>query len=186
MAVCTLKRFEAEGSRPEDKACAEWVLKYCMYKIQLGFVGLYENMGFIFKYIFAPLARINPIGLYPSDALGQKLAGKLLEDVKFRNNLTYETYLPTKEGEHLKRLEDAAASIFYAEGIFAKIKLGMKAGTLPKGKPEKLLDEAQKAGVITAEEVSQVRGFQKLWIDAIMVDSFEVDDYLSHKMEHSV
>jgi acyl-CoA dehydrogenase len=186
MAVCILKRFEAEGCRPADKVCAEWGIKYCMAKTQTALVGLYENMHPLFKYLFAPLSRINPIAIMPSDKLGQKLAVALLENNDFRNNLTEGVYLPKDENEALGRLEAARESVFKADGIMGRIKAAVKSKNLPKGRPDELIDAALRANIISAEEFNFLSGAKALWLDAIMVDAFEIDDYLSYQMEKSV
>lgn len=186
MATCILRRYEAEGSRAEDKIAAEWGIQYCLSKVQTALVSLYENMHPLFKYVFAPLARINPIGLYPSDKLGSKLAVKLLEDDQFRNNLTDGVYYPKDANDALARLEAARDSVIKAEALMAKIKTAIKAGTLPKGRADELIDAALKANVITTDELNFLNGAKALWLDAIMVDAFELTDYASYKMEHSV
>ena len=186
MAVCVMRRYEAEGCRVEDRVCVEWNLKYCMAKTQAALVGLYENMHPAFKYLLAPLARINPIGIMPSDRLGQKLAMNLMENDDFRNNLTDGVYFPKSETESLGRLEAARNSIIKADSVMAKIKAASKKGDLPKGRPDEMVDAALRANIITADEFSFLSGAKALWLDAIMVDAFEIDDYLSYEMKNSV
>ncbi len=184
MASCTLRRYTAEGSREEDRECVEWVLQYCMYETQKAFEGLYENMGWGFKYTFGLLSRINPIGTMPADWLGHKLAKRLLEQGEFRDHLTADIFMPDAK-EHLSVLEKAHATVYEMEPVLARIKAASKEKRLPKGKPEMLVKEALAAEIITKEEAESLKKANELWLDAVMVDSFEIDDYLSYQMKSS-
>ena len=185
MATCAIKRFEAEGEKPEDKVCLEWVLRYCMAQTNEAFIGLYDNMHPIFR-IHAFMARLNPICRMPSDRMGQKLATALLEDTKFRDNLTQEIHLPKDEKEIMARYEKGYELIAGTKDIARKIKAAVKAGELPKGKVNQLVDAALEAKIITAAEAETMAGAVTLWHDCIMVDSWEIDDYLSYAMKKSV
>jgi len=186
MAVCIMKRYEAEGTRPADKVAAEWALQYCLAQTQKGFVALFENMHPIFKYTLAPLARLNPIGIMPSDRLGQKLAMNLLESNEFINNLTDEIFIPKDEKDHLNKLERARSTVIAADGIMAKIKAAIKAKELPKGRAEDLTQQALEKNIISQAEFDDLKKFKELWLDAIMVDSWEIDDYIDYSMKTSV
>ncbi len=180
LAVCILRRYEAEGSREDSREAVEWGAQYCLYEIDRAFAGLYANMPKLVRYSWGVFHRINPIGSMPGDKLTHKLAKKLLEKEGFRDVLTREIYIPKDSDEALGRLEKAFNMAHDAEGLLAKIKAASKAGTLPKGKPEQLIDEALKADVINELEAATLKKAKDVWIDAIMVDSFEIEDYLGH------
>lgn len=184
MASCVLRRYQAEGERKEDKDCVVWLMEYCFAEIQKAFEGAYDNMGLAFR-IMNFFSRLNPIGVAPKDWMMHKVAKKLLSNESFRDNLTVDVYMPKEEKEHLSRLERAFASAIQMEGILARIKQASKEKKLPKGKPETLLKEALAADVITKEESEALKKSSALWIDAIMVDSYEIDDYLSFEMKTS-
>ena len=185
MAACVIRRYEAEGEREEDKACAQWALDYCFAEINKAFIGLYDNMSPIF-FLHGWLARLNPIGCGASDKLGQKLAVALLEGGKFRDNLTEELYIPTDENEALGRLEKAFNLVGETAEISSKIKAAIKDGTLPKARVSTSIEAAQKAKVISTTEAKKMQAAQELWLDTVMVDSWEIDDYLSHEMKKPV
>jgi acyl-CoA dehydrogenase len=180
MACCIIKRFEAEGERKEDKDCVEWALKYCMAQTNEAFIGLYDNMSPIFR-VHAFLARLNPICRMPSDALGQKLVKALLSDGKFRENLTEEIYLPTDEKEMMAKYEKGFELIHSTKDIVKKLKAAVAAGELKKAKVPALLEPARAAKIITEAEFAQMTEAVALWHDCIMVDGFEMDDYLSSR-----
>jgi acyl-CoA dehydrogenase len=186
LATCAMRRFEAEGERKEDKIAMEYAVQYCLAEIQKAFSELYDNMGSPFKYTLGFMARINPFGGVPSDKLGHKLAMKLMERGGLRDNLTTEIYLPKDDEESLGRLEKAFNLALEAEDLLAKIKLAMKEKKLPKGKPENMIAEALEANIITELEAASLKKAREVWLDAVQVDSFAIDDYLSYEMKNSI
>jgi acyl-CoA dehydrogenase len=184
MAACVLRRYQAEGERKEDEACVKWLMEYCFAEMQKAFEGANENMGLPFRIINF-FSRINPIGVAPSDWLTHKLANKLISSADFRDNLTTEIHMPEDNKEHLKRLENAFHSVAEMEGILNRIKQASKDKKLPRGKPDALVKEAVAADVITKEEADALKKAQSLWLDAVMVDSYEIEDYLSFQMKTS-
>jgi hypothetical protein len=62
----------------------------------------------------------------------------------------------------------------------------MKEKKLPKGKPENMITEALEANIITELEAASLKKAREVWLDAIQVDSFELDDYSSYQMEKSI
>lgn len=185
MASCVMRRYDAEGENKEDAIAAKWALDYCFEEINKAFVGLYENMHPMFK-IHALLARLNPIGFGNSDKSSQKLAKTLLDDSELRKNLTKEIFLPKDENEHMNKLERGFAMIHETDQIVLKIKDAIKAKELPKAAIGNLIDQAKEQKIITAKEAKTLAEAGELWHDAIMVDSWEIDDYLTHRMKKSV
>ena len=185
MAFCVMRRFEAEGRRKEDAACVEWVLQYCFTEAQKAFEGLLENMHPVIRYTLGWICRINPIAVMPSDRLGSRVARKLYNDSSFRDNLTGGMYLPLTGDSHMVKLEKAYQLAEQLEPVIAKIKQASKERKLPKGKPEMLVKTALDAAIITQAEAHRIEEANKIWLDAVMVDSFEIDDYLSYQMKTS-
>jgi acyl-CoA dehydrogenase len=185
LATCALRRFEAEGETKEDKIAMEYAVQYCLAEIQKAFVELYDNMPAPFK-ILSFMTRINPFGGVPSDRLAHKIAEKLMEKGGLRDNLTTEVYLPKTDDEHLGRLEKAFNLALEGEDLLAKIKQAMKEKKLPKGKPENMIAEALEANIITELEAASLKKAREVWLDAVQVDSFELDDYSSYQMEKSI
>lgn len=185
MATCVMKRFEAEGSKKCDEVAVEWVLQYCFAKVNEAFIGLYGNMPVFFK-VHEMMARLNPIATMPSDKLGSKLATALANDEDFRESLTGEIFIPKDEEDALGRLEKGYQMAQDAQPIIKKIKAGIKAKELPKKRVKFLVEDAKKVKVITAQEAKFMEEALAVWHEAIMVDSWEIDDYLGYEMKKSV
>jgi acyl-CoA dehydrogenase len=79
--------------------------------------------------------------------------------------------------EAVGRLEKAFRLVSEAAPTLERIKFACKAGQLPKGSPETLVDAALEAGVIASREASVVREAIAAREDAIQVDSFTLAEY---------
>ena len=65
------------------------------------------------------------------------------------------------------------------EPVHKKIREGIKSGHLPKARPERLLDRACEIGLITDAERSLAQEAEAARAEAITVDSFTLEEYLS-------
>lgn len=182
LALCALRRFEAEGRREEDLPLVRWSVEHALARIQTAFEGIYRN----FEGPAAPLlrtlgawwCRINLIGHAPSDALGARIAAVLRRPGEQRERLTSGVFVPADPEQALGRLERAFSLLAEAVPVLDRIAKASRAGQLPSGPPESLLDAALAAGLIRGEEAEKVREAAAARQDAIQVDSFPLDEYL--------
>jgi acyl-CoA dehydrogenase len=191
IATSVIRRFEEEGRKPEDKMYLDWCMAVAFHKIQDAFDGIFGNMyadslpffvrGPIYWIFKGPVrwwSRLNFVGLAPTDRLTHRLADGLLHNEEQRERLTYGMYMPTKVTEGLGRLENAYKVAREAEGIEKKVRKAVKAKKLQK-KSRTLLADALKAGVITESEHQLLAEADRLRLDAIQVDDFSQEEYLS-------
>ena len=94
--------------------------------------------------------------------------------------------MPKSDEPGLGELEEVFKMSFEANSIIKKIRSAIKAGTLPKNKPERSVDEALSAGVITQAEADLMNTVEKRRYDAIMVDSFTVEQYKAKDLKTPV
>lgn len=182
LAIATLRRFEAEGQRPEDLPLVHWSLQYALAQLTPTFEGILENLnipvlGQILRWIGLPLLRLNPISLLPSDALSSMVATKLQTPSLERDRLTSGIHIPTDTDQGLGRLEIAFIQVHDAQPILKKIKQASQEGRLPKDKPETLLALAYEQGIISEKEKNLVSEAEAIRHDAIQVDAFTFEDY---------
>lgn len=182
----TLRRFEAEGRKAEDMVYVHFVCKWGFSEIQKAFDGIFDNMfdGFpipgvnwFFKEILGGWSRINSIGSQSADGLGTRVVRTILSETEQRNRLTEGIYYPTDRNQQLARLDYAMSVVLKAEAAEKKIRQAVKDKKLPKKKVAQLIEEAQKAGVITAEEVALMKESVTVAYDAIQVDDFDQAAY---------
>ena len=117
--------------------------------------------------------------------LGHRVAKAMQQPGADRDRLTTGMFVPEEDGEALQRLELALQLSAEAEPVLKKIKDAVRAGTLPRQRPEQLVDEAMLADVVTKDEGSLVRKAEKARLDAITVDAFTLAEYLDPHHQHS-
>lgn len=177
LATATLRRFAAEGKKPEDLPLVHWAMEYAFAQIQEGFEGILNNISLPLAKVVAVWWRLNPIGTMPSDKLGAKVAHMLQTPGNLRDKLTSDIHIPTNTEEALGRLEQAFTLSVQAESILKKIKTASKVGKLPAEKPENLIRNALESGVISVDEMKLLTKAELCRNDAIQVDSFSLEEY---------
>jgi len=176
LALCALRRFDAEGRREEDLPLLRWSVEHALVRIQTAFEGIFRNFegpaAPFLRHFGAWWCRGNTVGHPPSDRLGAQAATTLRHPGEQRDRLTAGLYLPADPQQALGRLERAFTLATGAAPILDRIAKATRAGTLPTGAPESLLDAAVAAGVVQPDEAEQVREAAAAREDAIRVDSF--------------
>jgi acyl-CoA dehydrogenase len=182
LAVCVLRRFEAEGRRPEDRPLARFALDECLADMQRAREGILRHLrvpglGFLLRGPVSWWARLNPFGAGPRDEDGAACARVLLAPSAQRDRLTEGVYLPQSADEPLARLEHALRASVAAAPLLERIRQASRAGKLPKGSPEALVGGAVEAGVVTPAEAAVVEVAQTARRRATEVDSFSPEEY---------
>ncbi len=182
LASAVLRRYEAEGYPKEQREVFEWAMKYCMVQIQEGFDGIFANfkapfIGWIFSGPLAFWSRINTLGRLPNDDLGHKIAQDVQLPGGLRDQLTKGIIVSAKPGDHADTLERAFTTAHQSAAILKTIQKAVKAKKLPKKRANLLVEDAVKAGVISAAEGKIVEEANTLRDEAIKVDSFTLDEY---------
>ncbi|MCA9321884.1 MAG: acyl-CoA dehydrogenase [Planctomycetes bacterium] len=177
LGAATLRRFEAEGRKADDRALLDWAMATVNAKLQEAHEGVCANMpipvvGAILRGPVALWSRLNPFASPPDDRAGAKVAMILREPSETRERLLAGLYLPTDPQQALGRIERALALGNEANMVFGKIKQAMREGGLEKSRPERALDAARAADVITESELATVHEALLARDDAIQVDSF--------------
>ncbi|MEE2888341.1 MAG: acyl-CoA dehydrogenase, partial [Planctomycetota bacterium] len=190
LTSAVLRRFEAEGRRPEDRAFMEWAASYGFHQIHEAFQGINANLnvpvlGRLLRGPVALWSRVNPIGSPPSDRLGSRIARALQEPGNLRNRLTEGIFIPTDSDDQLATLETALVLHHQADEIVGKIKDAVRARKLPKNRPESLIPQAVEEQVITPEEAELLKTAERARTEAITVDSFSLAEYLQTAVQAS-
>lgn len=192
--TATIRRWEAEGRRPEDLAYARYILKYAFSEMQKGFDGIFDNMynvptkgfqkivfgllNFLFKDILGTWSRISSIGSQASDHLQHVVVSGVLEGGVMRDRLTQGIYIPTARAESMGRLDFAMKMVHQSEAIEKKVRAAVKNKTLAKQKGAALFEDAKAKGVITETEFQTWKDAAAARNDAIQVDDYSQAEYL--------
>lgn len=183
LASASLRRFEAEGRRPEDVPLLRWSLEHAFAKMQTAREGLFANLrlplvGGLLGIPAGIWARLNPFGQGPSDATSHRTARTLLQPGSQRDRLTQRIHVPQDPTSALGRLEHAMRLCSDAEPVLKKLKDAVRQGRLPKARPEQLLDQALDSGILSEAEHRLVHAAEEARGEAIAVDSFSLEEYL--------
>lgn len=181
LLTASLKRFEAEGKRPEDRVYIQYLGDLALSEIQQAYEEISQNIdrsavGLFFAYPIGWFMRLNSFAKRPKDHYSKLLAAKITHDSQERESLTDGIYLSEDREEAIGRLEYAFKLSLEADAIAAKVKRALRKGELKKG--ASLYDDALSAGIITADEHAKITDAVAVREEAIMVDAFTMEDYL--------
>lgn len=185
IGTAVLRRFKAEGSRKEDLPFVHFALNHCLYECQKAFDGIFTNikvpfLTLFFRGIIKPWSNLNSLAGEPYDSHTHKIAKLILSDTDQRQRLTEGIFVPNDPNQQLARLERAFHAVKQAEGIEEKIRVAIKAKKMPRIKGPKAISAALEAGVITKAESEALAQAEILRLDAIQVDDFSQEEYLTH------
>jgi acyl-CoA dehydrogenase len=186
MYICSavLRRWEADGRRPEDLAFVRFSLKYGLQQIQNSFDGIFDNMripGFSWfvKGWIGAWSRINSLSSHITDSLTHGIVQDMVQDTDLRTRMIEGIYFSDKESDQTHRLAKAFKIVNQADQAEKKIKKAIKDGILPKKKTHQLIDEALAKRVITSEEKNMLMMSEEVRFDAVQVDDFSESEYKS-------
>jgi acyl-CoA dehydrogenase len=109
----------------------------------------------------------------PSDTLDRAAANTIRNPGEVRDTLTHGIFKPTDEKEQLSRLEKAFLLTVETEPLEKKLYLAQKNKVIAKSdKRDEVLAAAEKAGVLTADEIAKVKLSDASRRDVVAVDAF--------------
>lgn len=184
LAAATLKRFEEEGKMEEDRDFFEWSMQHAFWKIQTAFDEIYAEievpgLSWCFRGPVALWSRINRIGKKPSDRLGQQIARAMQQTGEQRDRITRFIYIPKSKDEPLGCYEYTMRLVEESAPIYKKLRNAVKKKILERGPVTDQLSEAVKREIISPEQAEMVRKTEKARSEAITVDEFTQEEYMS-------
>lgn len=182
LATATLRRYDAEGQREEDRIFFEWSMDYAFAQIQEAFDAIYREikvpgLSWLFRGPIALWSRMNRIGSSPSDKLGHKVAQAMQQRGEQRDRITDGIYIPEETDQALGRYENAMRLLEEAEPVYRKIRAATKKKELPKTQPRFVIDQAREKGIISDEEAELIRKAEEARVDVVQVDEFTLEEY---------
>jgi acyl-CoA dehydrogenase len=182
ICVAILKRFEEDGAKKEDLPLVHFSMAYIGAETQRAFDGIFQNLqvpglSWFFRTVIRSWSGLHLVGGDVSDVHVHKIADLVLDDPRIRELLTGGAFKPTKEGEQMKRLDDAVDLFRKVEGIEQKLRRARKEKKITKKPRMQMVADALAAGVINAEEKTALEKWEVVRIDAIQVDSFTESEY---------
>ncbi|HSN18990.1 MAG TPA: acyl-CoA dehydrogenase, partial [Gammaproteobacteria bacterium] len=173
LASATLKQFEEQGRPEADLPLVHWACQDSLYAMQQALEGLLRNfptrpMAWLMRLVVFPVGRPYAPA---SDRLGHKVATLLLSPSDARDRLTRYAFTSADPQDPVGRMEHAMKQTIAAEPVEEKLQIGLKKRLAPANYL-KLVDDAAKRNVLTAEEAKLLRDTHAVVRDAIDVDDF--------------
>ena len=180
LASMTLKHYENQGRRPEDLPIVEWACRHQLYKAQEQLHAFLRN--FPNRWLAGVMRLlIFPTGLQysaPDDRLGRKLASLVLEPSEVRDRLCYPVYRRIEAGNPLGLLQEVLEMAERAEALEKRLRVeGVKTGRVSALDLPTQIDEAERIGLMSADEAAWLRAY-----DHKVMELVHVDDFAPHEL----
>lgn len=139
------------------------------------------GLTWFFKLVIRPWSNFNALAGEPSDEHTHKIANLILQDSEQRLRLTDGIFMPkSTDEEGMGRIEAAFKAVKQAEDIEKKVRKAVKDRLIQKTKGPALYQAALDKGIINQIEMATLQKAAELALDAIQVDDFSQEEYLSH------
>ncbi len=181
LAMCALRRFEAEGRQPEHLPFVRWGAETALGEIQSALEGILANfplrpVRWAFGWPLLLSLRLNPLGRGPSDDLGKSVAEALQTPGAVRDLLTHGIFVPHHEGDPLYDLDQAFQLAEQAQPLYAEIRAAVRRDELEPLRPKHLAQTAREQGVLTPEEFELLERAERARKRVLAVDAFDLDE----------
>lgn len=178
MASAVLKRFYEEGEPTADLPLVQWSCEQLLYECEEAIRGIIANFPVRWARVALRVILI-PFGSRrskPSDYLGHQLAKMLTEPNETRSRLTRLAYSEANENCPVGRLEEAFHKICAVEELERKVIKAAKEHTLKSLSLLNQIEEAFDCGLITKDEMIQLKEAELARQDVIKVDDFSDEE----------
>lgn len=171
IASSVLKYYADSNYAADQKKYVEWAIDYSLWKMQAAmqdFIGNFPHkiIRILFKLIVFPFG--NPYHR-PSDDLDNQLAEEMLTDSSIRQAIIEDCYLDNPVEKAFQRSLDLADLL----KRWSKTKIS---DLVPEYVDyETKIQAAIHAGRLTTEEGQKLKEYEKMRIEALMVDEFDKD-----------
>ena len=174
LASMVLKHFDNQGSPEADLPLVEWACRNLLYKAQEQLHGFLRN--FPNRFLAAGLRMtIFPRGrMYsaPADELSWQIVDLITYPTESRERLCAGIYSTTEPGNPLGLLQEALEAVEAATPLENKVRDARRAGVIESDNPLQIIEQAENAGVLTAEEAAELRALDEQIMVLIGVDDF--------------
>ncbi|MGM0658892.1 MAG: acyl-CoA dehydrogenase [Pseudomonadota bacterium] len=176
MSASMLRRFEYEGRPAADQPILAWAFHDAIYRIQEALKGVIDNYPIP---LLRPVLRriVFPLGANerrPNDRLGHKVAALMLSPSETRDRLTRGCYKADRPGHVIGNMETLLPDVIAAEPLERRLLKAVKSGKVAGYTFDEQVDNAEKAGVFSAEEAKLMRSVRERAMEIIAVDDFDI------------
>jgi acyl-CoA dehydrogenase len=183
LALSALRRFEAEGRRPEDLPMVRYACDYALREVQQAFEGIYANfdaplVGLWLRTVGSWLLRLNPLAGPVTDRVSHEAALCIDHFDDQYKRLVEGVFHAPETFPGAGRLMKAFRLVTEAHAAAERIILAQRAKQLTRGLlPAEVAEEAQAKGIVSAAEVRLLKDALAARMEAIEVDVFTPEQF---------
>ena len=175
---CILKRFEDDGRPASDRKIVDYCATNCLYNFQQALKGTIENfpvlpVKLLLRVLVFPLGALRKPA---SDRLGKDIVHSVLQPGEVRDRLTRDIYITDDPSDPQGLLEHTLAKVVELESTDKKLEKAVRTGAIRRTHTNDWFADAQKEGVITAQEAKALKELEELVAKVIAVDHFDPDE----------
>lgn len=183
IASAMLKQYEDNGRPESDRPFLAWGFHECMWLTQNALDGAIRNfpvrpVAWLLRLLVFPLGRRE---VPPSDRLGRRVAALLTAPNEALDRLTDWVYTTPTPNNHVGRMKALLPEVIAAEPLDRKFGKALKSGQFTSHDYLAQLDEAERAGVLEADEVALLKRVREAVFEFISVDDFDTDEMRAFK-----
>ncbi len=178
LASMVLKHYQDQGEPPEDLPLVEWACRTLLYRTQEQFHGLLRNfpnrwVAALLRFAIFPRGRTYSA---PSDELGQEIVELIITPTPTRERLADCAYKTREPGNPLGMLQEALEIAEHVRPLERRVFDARRAGEIASDDTPGQIDEAERKGIITADEAASIRAFDRRVLELTGVDDFAPED----------
>ena len=172
---CILKRYEDDGCPRGDLKFVNYCAKNCLSRFDGALAGTLDNFPLPWVgVLMRPL--VFPYGFARRPALdkdGKSIVRAALQPGEVRDRLTRDIFITDDPKDPVGLLEHTLLKVIATEGADKKLERAIRRGEVHRYYGNDWIAEAEKKGVITAEEAAALAEVRDLTARVIAVDHFE-------------
>ncbi|HMB73750.1 MAG TPA: acyl-CoA dehydrogenase domain-containing protein, partial [Gammaproteobacteria bacterium] len=178
LASMVLKHYRDQGEPVDDLPLVEWSCRMLLYRAQEQLHSLLRNLpnrpvAFLLRILIFPRGRTYSS---PADSLGQKIVESIINPTPTRSRLASIAYLTDEPTNPLALLQAALEMADEVRPLERRIFDAHRKGEIKADDTPGQIDEAERLGVLTADEADAVRRFDASVMELIGVDDFDASE----------
>jgi len=178
IASAMLKRYEDQGRPESDRPLLAWAFHHSVWEMQMALDGVIRNfpvrpVAWLLHTLVFPFGRRE---VPPSDRLGRRVAAILTAPNEARTRMIEWASLVPSPNNAVARLNALLPEVIAAEPVERKFLKARKAGQITAHDYADQLAEAERQGVLTAEEHAQLKHVHEAGAEFIAVDDFAPEE----------
>jgi acyl-CoA dehydrogenase len=175
LASMVLKHYRDQGEPVDDLPLVEWSCRTLLYRAQEQIHSLLRNfpnraVALLLRVLIFPRGRTFSS---PADDLALKIVELIINPTPTRERLAGCAYLTDEPTNHLAQLQNALEMAAEVRPLERRIFDAKRRGEIQSDDTPGQIDEAERNGILTADEADAVRRFDARVMEIIGVDDFD-------------